>query len=126
MARLTSEDREQLRRQLEVLKQRTLDELRRRTDPTDAIAERVSYEHEVHNNAEDAEEERSEDLRFAEIDIDRRRLQEIEEAQMRMAKESYGVCIDCGEDILRERLMAYPMALRCSACQAAWERKRRG
>ncbi|MBO9651433.1 MAG: TraR/DksA C4-type zinc finger protein [Variovorax sp.] len=126
MARLTSQDQEQLRRQLEALKQRTLDELHRRTDPMDALQERVSYEHEVHNNAEDAEEERSEDLRFAEIDIERQRLQEIEGAQRRMTTESYGACIDCGEDIPRERLMAYPTALRCNACQVAWERKRRG
>ncbi|MBB3176790.1 TraR/DksA family transcriptional regulator [Variovorax sp. Sphag1AA] len=126
MTRLTSEDRDQLRAQLEALKQRTLDELRRRTDPIDKLQERISYEHEVHNNAEDAEEERSEDLRFAEIDIDRQRLEEIEEAQRRMAKESYGVCVDCGEDIPRGRLMAYPTALRCNACQVAWERKRHG
>jgi len=126
MSRLTSEDREQLRRQLEVLKQRTLDDLCRRTDPRDAIPERISYEHEVHNNAEDAESERSEDLRFAEIDIDRQRLRDIEEAQRRMTQESYGVCAECGEDIPRERLMAYPTALRCSACQAVRESKRRG
>ncbi|SCK28249.1 transcriptional regulator, TraR/DksA family [Variovorax sp. HW608] len=126
MSRVTSEDREALRRQLEALKHRALDELRRRTDPMDAIPERVSYEHEVHNNAEDAEGERSEDLRFAEIDIDRQRLQEIEEAQRRMMQGSYGVCIECGEDIPRERLMAYPTALRCNACRVTWERKRRG
>ncbi|MBO9512494.1 MAG: TraR/DksA family transcriptional regulator [Variovorax sp.] len=125
MARLTSEDRKQLSRQLEAMKQRTLDELRQRSDPTDALQERVSYEHEVHNNVEDAEEERSEDLRFAEIDVDRQRLREIDESLQRMAKKDYGVCVACGEDIPRERLMAYPTALRCNACQVVWERKRR-
>lgn len=125
MSPITSEDREALRRQLEAMKQRTLDELRRRTDPADTIAERVSYEHEVHNNAEDAEEERSEDVRFAEIDIDRQRLRDIEEALRRMAGASYGVCIDCGEDIPRNRLLAYPTALRCSTCQTASENMRR-
>jgi len=124
-AKIRSEVLAELRRQLEVLKQRTLDELCRRTDPADAIPERVSYDHEVHDNADDAEGERSEDLRFAEIDIDRQRLQEIEEAQRRMKQDTYGICIECGEDIPGERLMAYPTALRCNACQAARENKRR-
>lgn len=118
-------DGQNLRRQLEVLKQRTLDELCRRTEPMDTLPERVSYEHEVHDNADDAELERSEDLRFAEIDVDRQRLSEIEEALRRMDEGSYGVCVACGEDIPRERLLALPTALRCSACQLASEKHRR-
>jgi RNA polymerase-binding protein DksA len=117
-------DRQTLRRQLETLKQRTLDELCRRTEPLNTLQERESYEHEVHDNADDAELERSEDLRFAEIDADRQRLKDIEQALRRMDEGRYGVCVDCAEGIPRERLMAYPTALRCGACQLASEKRR--
>ena len=119
---LTELDRQELRKQLETLKQRTLDELCRRTEPLDIASERVSYEHEVHDNADDAELERNEDVRFAEIDVDRQRLKEIERALRRVDEGTYGVCLACGDDIPRERLMVLPMALRCGECQMAIER----
>ena len=68
---------------------------------------------------------RRNDVRFAEIEVDRQRLSEIEQAQQRMAEGRYGICADCGEDIPRERLLAQPMAIRCAACQAAAERSHR-
>src|SRR5215468_10164127 len=34
---------------------------------------------------------------------------------------TYGVCIDCGEEIAPSRLEAYPTAGRCIACQSGHE-----
>lgn len=48
-------------------------------------------------------------------------LQSIEAALARIADGSYGVCADCGEDIARARLKAYPMATRCVPCQEKYE-----
>ena len=49
-------------------------------------------------------------------------LQAIEAALERMNDESYGSCTDCGDEIARARLKAYPMATRCLSCQEAYER----
>ena len=58
----------------------------------------------------------------AEMDVamvirESRELQHIEAALARIAEGSYGVCADCGEDIGRARLKAYPAAERCLPCQ---------
>ena len=81
---------------------------------------------EVHSHADQAEVERIGELRCAEIEIDRGRLKDVEEAQQRMVEGRYGICADCGEDIPRERLLAQPIAVRCTACQAALEDGHRG
>ena len=49
-------------------------------------------------------------------------LQEIEAALARIADGSYGSCADCGAEIARARLKAYPMATRCLRCQEEYER----
>ena len=49
-------------------------------------------------------------------------LQLIDAALARIADGSYGSCADCGDDIARARLKAYPMAERCLACQERHER----
>jgi DnaK suppressor protein len=49
-------------------------------------------------------------------------LQHIEAALARIADGSFGCCADCGDQIARARLQAYPMATRCLACQEKYER----
>jgi DnaK suppressor protein len=44
-------------------------------------------------------------------------LKDIEEALLRIAKGEYGMCADCGRSINFKRLLAYPTAKRCLACQ---------
>ena len=51
-------------------------------------------------------------------------LQDIEAALARIAEGSYGICTDCGGDIGRARLKAYPTAERCLPCQEKNERLR--
>lgn len=101
------------------MKRQALDELR--DSAPSATADAAGAGHDVHTNADDAEAGQEEDLRFAEIQIDRERLEGIEHAQQRLLQGSYGVCLDCGEEIPRERLFAQPTAIRCTACQVAFE-----
>lgn len=44
------------------------------------------------------------------------RLVEVERALLRMEQGTYGVCVQCGEEIPRERLAARPEADRCLTC----------
>ena len=48
---------------------------------------------------------------------ERQELQEIEAALARIRDGSYGICIDCGGEIGRARLIADPRAKHCLACQ---------
>lgn len=42
---------------------------------------------------------------------------DIKAARERLSAGTYGSCVDCGEAIAYERLLAYPTAKRCIACQ---------
>jgi RNA polymerase-binding transcription factor DksA len=48
-------------------------------------------------------------------------LAEVDAALARIEDGSYGKCVDCGEDMLDERLDARPEAARCLSCQQALE-----
>lgn len=48
-------------------------------------------------------------------------IRDIDAALLRIADGSYGVCLDCGEDIEVPRLEAWPMAKRCRPCQVRHE-----
>lgn len=120
MKHLSLEERRALASELDAMRRRVLAEL---IDgmPHAAGVEGVDPAHEVRAHADQAEDERDGDVRLAELEIDRQRLMEIEQAQLRMAEGRYGVCASCGEEIPRSRLLAQPAAIRCAACQAARE-----
>ena len=50
-----------------------------------------------------------------------RELAEVEAALGRLADGTYGACLDCEQPIPAARLLAYPTARRCVACQEAAE-----
>lgn len=62
------------------------------------------------------------DLNVAIVDRHIGELRDIEAAKARIANQTFGVCIVCGEDIGAERLRAYPTAKRCYRCQQQRER----
>jgi DnaK suppressor protein len=121
MAHLIQTDRRTLALKLELMRQQVLDELRG-SAPHATLGESSPLA-DVHSRADEAETRRTDDIRFAEIEIDRHRLQDIERAQQRLAEGRYGVCTDCGEDIAADRLLALPTALRCTACQEQAENR---
>lgn len=121
MKHLTLTERDLLARQLQQMKQDALTELQGGTAAIATAAADTTDPQNVHNHADDAEALRQGDLRAAEAEIDRRRLNEIERALQRVVEGRYGICVDCGGDIPGERLMVRPMAIRCAACQVAEE-----
>jgi RNA polymerase-binding transcription factor DksA len=52
-------------------------------------------------------------------------LRQIDEARERTERGELGSCVDCGDEITFERLVAYPLALRCVDCQSQHEKLRR-
>ncbi len=53
---------------------------------------------------------------------DREILQQVDEALHRIAKATYGVCVECGEEIEKKRLEAVPWASHCLSCQGKVEK----
>jgi RNA polymerase-binding transcription factor DksA len=47
---------------------------------------------------------------------------DIDGALQRIHDPYFGICMDCGDDIGIQRLMAFPTAVRCIACQSHHER----
>lgn len=62
------------------------------------------------------------DLNLSIIDRHIREIRDIEAANARLKDGSFGACSDCGAAIAFERLLAYPTAKRCLACQQRRER----
>ena len=61
------------------------------------------------------------DLNIALADRQIRELRDIDAAFARIKDESFGLCLDCGMEIEPARLLAYPTAMRCVACQEKHE-----
>ena len=55
-----------------------------------------------------------------------RELAQVAAALKRLDDGSYGLCLDCGEPIAEQRLLALPATPLCAACQAIIERPRPG
>ena len=62
------------------------------------------------------------DIDAAIVDRQIREIRDLDAARLRIGDFSYGVCGDCGDDIGYERLLAYPTAKRCYACQQRYEK----
>jgi DnaK suppressor protein len=63
------------------------------------------------------------DMGAAQIHRHVQELRDIEAAQARLgAKNAYGVCADCGGEIIYQRLTAHPTAKRCIQCQSKREK----
>ncbi|UIN23745.1 TraR/DksA family transcriptional regulator [Herbaspirillum frisingense] len=73
-----------------------------------------------------ADDEQSDRLGIQQVmsDQELHELLDITEARSRLTDNSYGLCVDCGAEIEVERLLAYPTAKRCLACQQQHERGR--
>lgn len=66
------------------------------------------------------------DARIHEIEQEVAEQADVTAALARLANGSYGVCIECGDDIGIPRLDAYPTAKRCIRCQTHFENTHRG
>lgn len=63
----------------------------------------------------------AQDEAFRMAETDAREVGMVDAAIARMREDTYGECIECGDDIEEKRLMALPTAARCMTCQEARE-----
>ena len=62
------------------------------------------------------------DVATAETNRDIDELRALEAAHKRLAAGTFGVCVDCGDDVPFERLQVEPEAARCIVCQERHEK----
>ncbi len=62
------------------------------------------------------------DINLAMIDRQVAEIRDIEAALARIKAGSFGRCVECGQEVGYERLLAYPTAKRCIVCQRQREK----
>ena len=77
----------------------------------------------VHDRGEEAIANELSDLEHLLSEQHVRELRAVEAARARLEAGTLGECAECGGDIGFARLTANPVAVRCVACQAAFEKK---
>lgn len=76
---------------------------------------------EVHDAGDESIATETVELNAAMADRRNQELMEIDAALQRIAKHTYGTCLDCGVAINFDRLLAFPMAKRCIHCKSQFE-----
>ncbi len=80
----------------------------------------------VHDLEEESVADLLIDLDLAVIDMHINEIRDIEEALARLNTGTYGICIECADELELERLRAFPAARRCLMCQETYERMHAG
>jgi len=108
----------ELRRMLEDRRQELMREVqgRIRVARTD-----IAKERHVLDQGESSEVDTQEDIEFALIQMKAETMHKIDVALRRLNEDTYGVCVECGDEIAERRLKALPFAIRCKDCEEAHE-----
>lgn len=80
----------------------------------------------VHDLEEESVADLLVDIDLAVIDMHVAEIREIDQSLMRLAEGSYGVCVNCQDNIGFERLSANLTSKRCTDCQRAYEHSHAG
>lgn len=122
MSRLSSTQVSTLRARLKERLTTLVEAIRR--ELIDADAERYAdLAGRVHDPGDESVADLLVDVKLAEIDRHVAGVREVEAGLLRLARGTYGVCIDCGSEIGYERLETEPTALRCRECQQRFEHR---
>jgi DnaK suppressor protein len=119
MTSLTVEKLDHLKGLLEQRGNTLRDEIRRAVNLQDNFTELAS---EVADPGDSSFAHLTIDLGNAAVSRDLTELRLIEAARTRMEQDTYGQCVECGNEIPYERLEAMPMAERCAPCQEMYEK----
>ncbi len=106
--------RAELRRMLEGRKREILGQVQTTIRDVSCSA---SGHHDVRDEMDQSEVEVRQDVNVALIEIRTEMVARIDEALAHLAEGTYGVCVECGQEIALARLAAMPFATRCTRCE---------
>jgi RNA polymerase-binding protein DksA len=119
---LTTAQRSNLARKLDTLYETLLEQVRAALEHSENQQYVELIDRAPADSADQASGDALADLNLAIIDRHVREIRDIEATRTRIADGGFGTCIDCRSDIGYERLLAYPTAKRCFACQRQHEK----
>ncbi len=123
MTKITKQQIDVLQKIMELELESLVDETQQEMDP-----QLKASINEIDGGAADVDDEAVADTI---VDVDNaiigmhlQKARDLNAALDRIQTDTYGICIDCGDDISFERLTAYPTAKRCIICQSRREKTR--
>lgn len=119
---LNDEEKSQLTRQFVKRRAALVDEIGRKLAASRDKTGSVSID-QIIEGGDNASADAMASVDLAEAQRDVQELRDVDAASARLIDGSYGVCIDCGEAVAAARLVAYPTAKRCTACQTTYEKR---
>jgi len=122
---LSKKQLSELRAKLEERNASLRDEVRQELMATDE-EHYIDLAGQVHDLEEESVADLLIDLDLAVIDLHINEIRDIEAALARMNTDTYGICIDCADELELARLHAFPTARRCLMCQETYERMHAG
>ena len=123
-AKLTAAERSTLKQQLEERRRVLRSELATKLEAQDNPA-LLGLRNRMEETDDWAVADLETALDVAEVSRDAGELREVEAALLRIKDDTYGECVDCGNNIPYARLHANPSASRCIACQERVEASQR-
>ena len=118
---LSSNQNIELARSLDRLTLKVKDKIRD-TLPQIADEKFIELAGEVHDTGDESVASMLEESHQALLERHLRELQKIDIARTRLADGVIDRCVDCGGEIVYERLRVYPVAIRCVRCQTLHEK----
>ena len=103
---------------LQELRKQLLEELKNRYDEAINIGKETGKD-----SADEAYSIYSRNLMLGRVETDALKLRLVEQAITRIKEGTYGVCLECGEDIEERRLEYVPFARYCTECKSELEKK---
>ncbi len=112
------------KKQMDVYRKRLLDKKREVTDAYNKNKNygRLTEDEGTQDLADKASSAYTKEFLYSLSNTDREALQQVDEALQRIRKGTYGVCVECGEDLNKKRLEAVPWASHCISCQEKIEK----
>ncbi len=112
------------KKQTEIYKKRLLEKKRSVTDAynKNKTYGRLTEDEGTQDLADKASSAYTKEFLYSLSNTDREALQRVDEALQRIAGGTYGVCVECGEDLNKKRLEAVPWASHCLSCQEKLEK----
>lgn len=110
-----------MNRELNTIKQSLLEKKKELELKLSIITKEAFSDGQVQDPGDQALLSTMESLRTSLQDSDLEQYKRIVRAIKKFEDGSYGICIDCGNDISEKRLLSFPDADRCLACQEEYE-----
>lgn len=111
-------------RDLDAIKEELIERLADLEEELKKLSTEKITDDQVQDPGDQALSSTMENLRTSLQDTELQEYKRIVQAIEKINNGTYGICIDCSEDISPKRLFFYPNAARCLACQETFEDRR--